>query len=229
MALPSALANLFSNPEPTKASLEVEGDATYTLQFNPSDLSFGRGRRWIKGREFESGQPSLTFRGGEPDSLGFEVLLDQSEARATNALQRKLYAANALNPLFLPPPLAPENTRDVLSEPTGLFAKKTVADYVKAWFKMTSVMDVSGKGGSVDAYRRPPIVVFRWGSFVFSGAITKLDVSITLFDVDGEPRRATVKVDMVGRALADLKPEEVIYPDRPSASKAGGGVKDDGR
>ncbi len=229
MSIVTSFASTIINPEPTKAKLEVEGDKTYSLQFNPANLTLRRGRSWQKGREFESGQPSLTFTGGEPDTLNFDVTLDQTEPRAANTLEKLALAAAALNPLFLGGVLGPSNDRDIVDESTELGATNDVADHLRAWFKMTEVLDISGSGGTTDAYRRPPIVVMRWGSFTFSGAIRSLDVTVTLFDGDGNPRRASVRVAMIGRALADLTPDEVMFPDRPSESGGGGAGGDDSR
>jgi len=219
MSIVTEFASTVINPEPTKATIEVEGDQTYKLQFNPSALSLRRSRNWTDDGQFEAGQPALKFTGGTSDTLNFKVILDHTEPRARNTLEKVAYAAAALNPLFLGGALGPSTDRNILEEDSGLFAVTDVADHLAAWLKMTEVLDVTGSGGTTDAYRRPPVVVLRWGdALTFSGVITSLGVEIVVFDSDGNPRRAEVTVAMKGRAMADLSPDEVIFPDAPGSS-----------
>ncbi len=219
MSFVSEFASTIINPEPTKATIEVEGDQTYKLQFNPTSLSLGRSRSWSDADQFEAGQPALKFKSGVADTLKFKVILDHTEPRARNTLEKVAYAAAALNPLFMGGALGPSTDRNILEEDSGLGAVTDVADHVAAWLKMTEVLEVTGEGSTADAYRRPPVVVMRWGdAFVFSGVITSLGIEIVVFDADGNPRRAEVTVNMKGRAMADLDPDKVIFPDAPGST-----------
>lgn len=219
MSIVTSFASTIINPEPTKAEIEVEGDQSYKLQFNPSALSLRRGRNWSDEGQFESGQPALKFTGGSSDVLTFKVVIDHTEPRANNALEEAAFALAALNPLFFGGALGPSSDRNILEAGTGLTDPSDVADNLAAWLKMTEVLDVTGAGGTADAYRRPPTVVMKWGSsFVFSGVVTNLGIEITVFDSDGNPRRAEVNVSMKGRAMAELEADEIIFPDEPSAS-----------
>lgn len=218
MSIVTEFASTIINPEPSKATLKVEGDTTYALQFNPSALSLRRARNWADEGQFEQGQPALKFTGGSSDTLTFKVIIDHTEPRPENTLDKLKFAAAALNPLFLGGAIGPSSDRNILTEGSSL-TSPTVADHLAAWFKMTEVMDVTGDGGTTDAYRRPPVVVMTWGDdFTFSGVIITLGIEIIVFDSDGNPRRAEVSVNMKGRAMEDLEPDKVIFPDEPGSA-----------
>ena len=57
----------------------------------------------------------------------------------------------------------------------------------------------SGKG-----FWRPPLVVFKWGDFAFSGVVDDLDFEMLVFDTDGNPRRVMVDVTLKGRGFENL-------------------------
>lgn len=60
---------------------------------------------------------------------------------------------------------------------------------------------------------QPYYVHAHWGRFSFRGVLTQADVTYKLFDRDGEPLRATVKLTLK-EALA---PQEVEAQDRPAS------------
>lgn len=60
---------------------------------------------------------------------------------------------------------------------------------------------------------QPYYVHAYWGRFSFRGILTQVDVTYKMFDRDGEPLRATVKLSL----KEALSKEEVVAEDRPSS------------
>jgi hypothetical protein len=49
---------------------------------------------------------------------------------------------------------------------------------------------------------RPPCVVFTWEELVFQGVVKSAKFEVNLFDAAGRPKRATVALQLLGRAFA---------------------------
>jgi LysM repeat protein len=74
----------------------------------------------------------------------------------------------------------------------SLLKGKSVLDITNALFKMMDVPGGNGAGGSKSA---PPFVTFRWGAVdTFKAACTSLTVAYQLFEPNGTPIRADVKM-----------------------------------
>ncbi|MGN6378321.1 MAG: CIS tube protein [Gaiellales bacterium] len=54
-----------------------------------------------------------------------------------------------------------------------------------------------GSDQNQQARRRPPAVRFGWKGVVFTGVVKQLTLQFTLFDVDGSPIRAHVKLELM--------------------------------
>jgi nucleoid-associated protein YgaU len=80
---------------------------------------------------------------------------------------------------------------------------------------LLDMMEVpSGKtGGSPTAV--PPFVTFEWGRLVFKGACTSLSVTYKLFQPNGDPLRADVKLT--------LKQAEAVQPGQNPTTRASAG------
>lgn len=48
---------------------------------------------------------------------------------------------------------------------------------------------------------RPPVLLFTWGTFTFQGVVEKVNIDYQRFDGLGAPKRATVKLSMLGKAF----------------------------
>ena len=87
--------------------------------------------------------------------------------------------------------------------------KQNVLTDVHQLYRLTLPIDtVTGNAGGI---MRPPIVLFAWGPFQFTGVITDLSFDIKLFDGEGLPRRATANVTIKGRALQSIKKVDDLF------------------
>src|SRR3954468_13004709 len=76
----------------------------------------------------------------------------------------------------------------------SLLKGKSVLDVTNKLFKMMDVPGGSGAGGSQSA---PAFVTFRWGAVdTFKAVCTSLTVAYQLFQPNGDPIRAEVKLDL---------------------------------
>lgn len=53
----------------------------------------------------------------------------------------------------------------------------------------------------ITASGRPPVLLFTWGTFTFQGVVEKVAIDYQRFDGMGAPKRATVKLQMLGKAF----------------------------
>lgn len=174
--------------EVTKAVLKCpeKDEWSFTFPFNPSSLNLTRQVNWDSngsGDEDPWGG-ELAFGKGQPDELEFEIMLDET--------------------LPDPAPLDPEDFEAMLASATGVFSttdpnEDTVVDDIKALQQLTMPLIIDAASFET----RPPAVVFQWGSkFEFLGVVTSLDTEITLVNAAGDPKRATVKVQLKGRSFS---------------------------
>lgn len=56
----------------------------------------------------------------------------------------------------------------------------------------------------VDSLKRPPMVIFQWGSFNFTGVVESLSQKYTMFLPDGRPCRAEVGLKMKSASAAKV-------------------------
>ncbi len=105
----------------------------------------------------------------------------------------------------------------------------SVLDHIIEFYKLT--MPVKITEGSEEIVR-PPVVAFLWERFQFQGVIASLDVDLLLFDETGRAKRATVNLELLGRALSGASSAAQFFdPDYtpPSVSSSGGGGGGDDR
>ncbi len=186
-------------------SPEVSGDDfKLEVHFNPSTLKVTRKRTWQDGDQFESEYPSLQWAKTSHDTLSFTLLFDHSEPRDLSDMAA---TAAALNPVMNLGPMA---------KMMGLVNEDSVEDQLAILYGLSNVWDIFP---DMPDGRRPPLVTFTWNNFSFTGAITTLTVEYVLFDADGNPKRATAAVEMLGRLNwnGDIKVEKgkPLQPEAP--------------
>lgn len=178
---------------PVKAMLYCVDDATLSvkLQFNPESLRLDRGVSLSPGS-------GVIFAGFEPsnarnDTLIFETWLDTSELPA---------AANAAASLM------PYTFSTVGSS-------QSILEQMEALYLLT--LPGAPMMSSYDAEVRPPVVVFLWDKLKFTGMISAMNFDIKLFDPLGAPRRASVYIQMEGRAFWTTSTPDDVLNDTASA------------
>lgn len=169
------------NPIVSKKELE--------FQFNPKELSVSRSLDVTAGeREGDSYLAPVKVNGQSSiDELSFECIFDQSALSVSHPLT----IATSFLPVTkveVPATLIPASfLPDKLKAPS-------VGDAVTLLYAWTMVVDIKDI-----KCNRPYFVLFKWKDFMFSGAISKLEVKFTLFDSDGTPLRAKVDISLKGR------------------------------
>jgi hypothetical protein len=188
----------------------------YKFQFNPSTMTVnqvnsqtpGGDGRLAKSKDGVSDHPPVFVEG---TSLSFDVVIDHSEVRPTNPLERAGYMLHSLNPLFVPI----RSLKHVLKEPSKpllpwLSNSTDVADYVQIWYRWSRAQPRDSGGGGEDSTQGDARVfplTFTYGTFVFKGSITRINVKLSVFDEEGHPRRADISVSMKGSAQSWEKPK----------------------
>ncbi len=77
---------------------------------------------------------------------------------------------------------------------TSMDGRRNVEEeWVGGLLALTSPI-ASGAGGGEKEH--PPVVVFNWGNFEFTGIVDKISVQYLMFDTDGYPIRAKANVSM---------------------------------
>lgn len=202
-SLVSALTQDWTSDTPSKASLVCsEKDAlSVEFQFNPEKISLTMSSDWSPGGEGNGTLlPSQEYGGGKPASLSFEVMVDESEVRdaAASAIMSLLpvFASDLASLLGL----EPENTNSV------------------TWrLQQVHNLTLPHVTDSTTGQKRPPLVCFTWGgSFLFTGLVTKADVNVLLWDTDGNPRRATINLDIEGMPFDDVDASKFFKPPESS-------------
>lgn len=159
------------------------------FQFNPSTLKLTREPDWDDGAQLASGAyRSMKFGGNRSDKLSFSMLLDESECRGKLATAMALLPMSGLGQVM---GFLLQNESNTLATMQQLYA--LTFPYVKVAATTTE-----------KAARRPPLVVFQWGEFNFSGVVDSLEFEMLLFDADGNPRRTMVELSLKGRAFCNL-------------------------
>lgn len=158
-------------------------DGVFKAQFNPESLNVKhRAKIDDKDRNGAAFMPQvMQYKGTERDELSFELLFDESEYRS-GALGSAAMALMPMSGLGNLLGFIVGNDSDVLAATRAIGA-------------LTRPLVLSaGK-------RYPPMVLFTWGKFAFTGYVTDVDTEYLLFDTDGNPRRAKVSVEMLGSAF----------------------------
>lgn len=164
----------------------------FEFPFNPEAGSFTLSRNvgWNPaGASTDGWGGPLQYDDGQPDELGFTVLLDESvegdiDPADALAMQRNLASALAS---ALP-------SASVGEEPSVLPA-------IQELYRLTvPIKPAEAADDPLDV--RPPVCAFVWKAFEFMGVVTGLDVEFLLFATNGTPKRAKVQVKMSGRAFS---------------------------
>ena len=187
---------------PVKAQLYCvdDPDLTVDLKFNPSSLRLDRASQMTNNpgdvyKSFETG------RAGANDTLTFSTWLDASQPPAAVML------AVSLNPY----------TANVIGQKTSILKD------MKALHALSIPREVpdSTPAGLV----RPPVLLFLWEEFKFTGIIQSLSMDVKLFDALGAPRRASVDITMEGRAFyATNDPDAFLDASEDAEAFAGTGA-----
>jgi hypothetical protein len=163
---------------PVKAQLYCvdDPDLTVDLTFNPTSLRLDRSSH-MQNNAGDAYKSFETGRAGANDTLSFTTWLDASQPSAAIMLAVSLnfYTANVAG------------------------QKASVLDDMKAIHALSVPREVtdSDPAGMV----RPPVLLFLWEEFKFTGVIQSLSMDVKLFDALGAPRRASVDITMEGRAF----------------------------
>jgi hypothetical protein len=187
------LRNRMDPVEPEKAKITVvDTGGSFPVQFNPTTLGLRRKVTWADGLERGSTHGSLQFAHGSPDDLDFTLFLDETEYRP--GLLGALATFGASTVLA---GLGGSGAGGVATALVGsaFYNDKSVLATIDLLFDLTRPLFADAKLKTV----RPPLVEFAWKDFVFRGVIEALDVDVTVFEFDGTPKRATVKVSMKGK------------------------------
>jgi len=167
---------------------------------------------------------SITFR-FNPTSFSFVRKVDWSEGQTASGPWTPLsFSHGSSDTLSVSLLLDETEPAEGESENTN-----STLDDVIEFYKLTMPVKISSGGNDIV---RPPVVAFLWERFQFQGVIRSLDVELLLFDEAGRAKRATVKLDLLGRALAGASSaKEFFDPDYspPTVSGGGGGGGGDER
>lgn len=93
---------------------------------------------------------------------------------------------------------------DTYQPPTLQNAQESGTDVTKITRKLAALVQIKG------SLHRPPKVTFKWGGIQFSGVVTNVRQSYTMFLADGMPVRA--KVDLTFKSLLDVKQSKLNSP-----------------
>jgi len=203
-AIPS-LVGMVLTPDLQKAKIEYFTDSkgkksagVYSFQFNPSSLKLTQANKMTPGSGITQGKKGevlgqRAFASG--CALRFDVVIDHSEFRPSGFIEKAAYSLNSLNPLFIPV----KSKNHVFKESDS---SEKVADFVQIWYRWANAAPRDDKSGSDGDDAKGDLALapltFRYGELEFKGTITNLDVTLGLFDEDGNPRRAELGVSMMG-------------------------------
>ena len=152
------------------------------VMFNPSSYSVESNAEYSTAADAEKHTDTLQFAKTQARRLNFDLYFDS-------------FNGSDASPL-----------RSVTSSLKDIFTSRT-DDISSQLAKLHELIEPAKLGGG--KYGTPPIVIFSWGSFSFTGVVTSLRENLTMFLSDGRPAKATVSVSMT----------EYIPPSAPSAPK----------
>lgn len=187
--LAAQLSQLLDEPEPQKAAIHCLDRAAWSIpevQFNPSTLALARQAGWAVGNEALAPWSSLSYTRGQPDTLSFTLLFDQTHYEPEGAAATIAQSIGGATGAAASLDAAGSNDA-------------SVTDQVAALYRLT--LPIQAKTGNAGGRMRPPVVYFLWGDLQFTGVLESVNVEFLLFGVDGRPRRATAQCAMRGRAL----------------------------
>lgn len=209
-----------------KANIKPEGGTAFDVPFNPSSLKLTRAVSWTPTDNQGDSWPLIQFAKGQLDKLSFSLLLDETESKS--ALAQAMAGGKVPNPFAVPVTALPAGPAGTVAALALVKAKSmasmaipkntnSVTGMLKALQDLTlATVDDTAKGTTKT--KRPPIVKFTWGDFVFDGIIQQFVADISLFDEKGNPKRALVEISMDGVAFANVDPSKLLAPDKLDAA-----------
>ncbi len=171
-----------------KAAFYIAKQGGYTLHmnvmFNPASYSVDSGADYTTVADAEKHTDTLQFAKTQARKLNVELYLDAMNGG--NSLAQLSSATMKLKDIFA------SMSDDITPQ----------LDQLHELIEPVKKMD-----GTIGT---PPIVLFSWGSFSFTGVVTSLKENRTMFLRDGRPVKATVAVSMT----------EYIPPSAPKSAPA---------
>lgn len=77
---------------------------------------------------------------------------------------------------------------------------RSVLPTLRKLYALTLPLQIDEEGSS-----RPACVFFDWEDLQFQGVIQNLEYDILRFDAEGRPKRATVKLELLGKAFVEAR------------------------
>jgi len=93
---------------------------------------------------------------------------------------------------------------DTYEPPTIQHPHEGGSDVTKLTRKLAALVYIKG------SLHRPPKVTFQWGGLFFSGVVTSVKQTCTMFLADGMPVRA--KVEVTFKSLLDVEKSKMVSP-----------------
>jgi hypothetical protein len=204
----------------------TEAGVTFDVPFNPSTLKLTRAVTWTPTENQGDSWPIAQFSKGQLDKLSFSLLFDETESKS--ALAKAMAGGKVPNPFAVPVTALPAGPAGTLAALALVKAKSaaslaipkntnTVTGMLKAMQALTLATVTDPNKGTTKT-KRPPIVKFKWGDFVFDGFVQQFVADINLFDEKGNPKRATVEVSMEGVAFSGVDSTKFLAPDKLDAA-----------
>lgn len=156
----------------TKAKLIIEkeiGSDTIDVLFNPTEYRLSDGATYSEKKVPGLDGPILQYINGETTELSVSLFLNTYVAQGGFSLTSTVTSA--------------------VTSMIGLGGDSSGSSDVSAITK--KIADTTSIDGSL---HRPPKVTFQWGSLNFTGVITKVDHTYTMFTESGMPVRAKVNL-----------------------------------
>ncbi len=201
--LAAEMSKLVNAAEPARASItceEVSALSIGDVAFNPDSFTLTRNIPWDTTGWDGAPWGAMHYTGGSADTLSVTLLLDQSEYRPTTLMQRTALSLA---------PVAGDAASRKLAQRVGWYNADSVTYEMRQLYELT--LPVKATNGSNSAMR-PPSVLFSWGDFSFRGVLSNVIFTATLFDLDGNPRRATATLTFTGRAGFETTYTDVFDP-----------------
>ena len=167
-----------------------------TVQYNPQTLSLSRSVDYNPKVGKQRNWGTLEWTKGKSDTLSFQLLFDESEERGTDDET----AAGNLNPFTGGISLSFLNIGGGADGVSSFDNSKTITSKLEAIYALT--LGYSRDDSKQDQVY-PAFCKFEWGELIFVGSISSMKADILLFDPQGNPRRATVDIEVMGFFYTD--------------------------
>ena len=214
-AIPTLLGMVADGLEFEKATMtefsESGSPEVYSFQFNPSTLRLSQTNGRTPGQTLSKDKNSASYLSLPPVkgcALRFTAIIDRSEVRPQGLLETAAYMLNSLNPLFVPIPVSmTKSLMDDYTETSPILpfsSAEKIANNIEVWYRWAGSKARESGSSSTDSTMGDLTVqplTFDYGKFQFKGHIQSLNVTMSVFDAAGNPRRAQIEVGMEGIAV----------------------------